>query len=208
VKPVTTGEGGVIVTNDRNYYNRLMQFRTHGITREPQQLVYPSEGPWYYEMQELGYNYRITDLQAALGASQMTKLGALIARRQKLASLYTEMFAELHEDGLIETPYVDKRASSGWHLYIIRLKLDSLSVGRKGIFEALRAENIGVNVHYKPVYQQPYYQKLGYDQGLCPTAERLYESFISLPLFPKMSEDDLKDVVKAVTKVVRYYQKP
>jgi UDP-4-amino-4,6-dideoxy-N-acetyl-beta-L-altrosamine transaminase len=206
VKPVTTGEGGVIVTNDRRFYDRLLLFRTHGILRDPQQLVYPSEGPWYYEMQELGYNYRITDIQAALGASQMTKLHALIARRQAIADRYTERFADLRKDGLIATPNIDHRARSGWHLYIIQLHLERLTAGRRQIFEALRAENIGVNVHYKPVYQQPYYQKIGYDQGLCPIAEGLYESFITLPLFPKMSDQDIDDVVKAVTKVIRNYQ--
>ncbi|WP_281883019.1 UDP-4-amino-4,6-dideoxy-N-acetyl-beta-L-altrosamine transaminase [Paenibacillus sp. YYML68] len=207
VKPVTTGEGGVIVTHNRHYYERLMMFRTHGITRNADQFVHESEGPWYYEMQELGYNYRITDLQAALGLSQMHRLSAFIDKRNELASLYDKLLEPIEVEGWARLPRVREDARSGWHLYILELQLPRLNVGRRTVFEALRAENIGVNVHYKPVYQLPYYEKLGYTGGLCPVAEALYETFITLPLFPKMTEQDVQDVCTAVHKVLSSFAK-
>lgn len=203
VKPITTGEGGMITTNSKTLYEKMLLFRTHGITREN---VTPSEdeGSWYYEQQLLGYNYRITDLQCALGVQQMTKIDRFIERRRQIAKDYTQAFEAL--DGL-SIPSEAGYSNSGWHIYVIRLKLKNLKVNRKEIFEALQAENIGVNVHYIPVYYQPYYQKLGYKKGLCPNAEKLYEEIITLPLFPKMKDQDIEDVIKAVTKVLNYYRK-
>ncbi|WP_082593449.1 UDP-4-amino-4,6-dideoxy-N-acetyl-beta-L-altrosamine transaminase [Paenibacillus sp. Soil766] len=206
VKPVTTGEGGVIVTNNPDYYRRLLLFRSHGITRDHQAYTNESEGPWYYEMQELGYNYRLTDLQAALGLSQMGRLGEFVQLRNNIAQTYSNLFEDLENEGLIRRPLVHAEAISGWHLYILHLQLDHLTAGRKEIFEALRAENIGVNVHYIPVHLLPYYQRLGYEKGSLPLAEQLYECFITLPLFPKMTEQDAKDVVNAVYKVLRAYR--
>ncbi|HHV71414.1 MAG TPA: UDP-4-amino-4,6-dideoxy-N-acetyl-beta-L-altrosamine transaminase [Clostridia bacterium] len=203
VKHITTGEGGVITTNDENYYQKLTLFRTHGITRD-RALMTENEGEWYYQQLELGYNYRITDIQCALGISQLNKLDRFISRRKEIAAKYNEAFKDV--EGII-IPYQSEKADSSWHLYIIQLELDKLSVGRKEVFEALRAENIGVNVHYIPIYYHPYYQKLGYKKGLCPNAEKLYERIITLPLFPKMTDQDVEDVIQAVEKVINYYRR-
>ncbi|MCA0754951.1 UDP-4-amino-4,6-dideoxy-N-acetyl-beta-L-altrosamine transaminase [Paenibacillus sp. N4] len=203
VKPITTGEGGVIATNNYKYFEKLQQFRTHGITRNPAMLI-ERHGPWYYEMQELGYNYRMTELQAALGLSQMNKLDKFIIRRRQIADLYNDAFRSIKQ---VTLPHQKKGNESGWHLYILRLKLEHLSAVRREIFEAFQAENIGVNVHYLPVYWHPYYKKLGYAKGLCPESEHLYETIITLPLFPAMTEGDVEDVISAVQKVISYYSK-
>lgn len=203
VKPITTAEGGIVTTNNEELYNKMMMFRTHGITRNIDVLT-KNDGPWYYEQQYLGYNYRITDMQCALGIKQMDRIDDFVYRRREIVKKYNKAFSQLDE---IITPFEADYSNSGWHIYIIRLKLDKLKVGRKEIFQALQAENIGVNVHYIPVYYQPYYKKLGYKKGLCPNAEKLYEDIITLPLFPKMSDDDIQDVIDAVNKVIAYYRK-
>lgn len=200
VKHITTGEGGIVTTNNEGFYERLLMFRTHGITKNKVKLT-KNEGPWYYEMQELGYNYRITDFQCALGISQLNNLNKFVKRRKEIVKRYNEAFKDI--EGII-TPYEKPEVESAWHIYVIRLKSDKLKTTRKEIFEALRAENIGVHVHYIPVYYHPYYQKLGYQKGLCPKAERYYEEAITLPLFPKMSDKDVEDVINAVKKVVSY----
>lgn len=200
VKHMTTGEGGMLVTNNKGFYERLLMFRTHGITKNKAKLI-KNEGPWYYEMQELGYNYRITDFQCALGLSQFKKLDKFIKRRREIVKRYNEAFKNIEE---IVIPYEKPEVKSAWHIYVIRLKLDKLSSTRKEIFEALRAENIGVHVHYIPVYYHPYYQELGYQKGLCPKAERYYEEAITLPLFPKMSDNEVEDVINAVRKVIAH----
>lgn len=199
-KHIATGEGGVLVTNNKEYYERLLMFRTHGITKSKAKLI-KNEGPWYYEMQELGYNYRITDFQCALGISQLKKLDKFVKRRREIVKRYNEVFKNIEE---IIIPYEKPEVKSTWHLYVIRLELDKLKTTRKEIFEALRAENIGVHVHYIPVYYHPYYQKLGYQKGVCPKAERYYEEAITLPLFPKMSDRNVEDVINAVNKVIAY----
>ncbi len=204
VKPITTAEGGMVVTDDEKLYKRLSLFRTHGITRD-KELLSHYEGPWYYEQIDLGYNYRITDVQCALGSSQMNKLDSFLKRRREIVKKYNESFKELSE--YFSTPYEAEYSKSGWHIYVIKLNLNNLKVSRKEIFEALQAENIGVNVHYIPVYLHPYYQKLGYKKGSCPEAEKLYSQIITLPLFPKMSDKDIDDVINAVKKVVLYYSK-
>ncbi|MET3698883.1 UDP-4-amino-4,6-dideoxy-N-acetyl-beta-L-altrosamine transaminase [Bacillus oleivorans] len=201
VKNITTGEGGVITTNNQALYEKLIQFRTHGITRDPKQLVH-NHGPWYYEMHFLGYNYRMTDIQAALGLSQLRKIDGFIKKRKHLAALYDEAFRDMKE---VVLPFQKQDCNSSWHLYIIRLKLDLLKESRKEIFEALQEENIGINVHYIPVYYHPFYQKLDYQKGLCPNAEKLYEEIITLPLFPLMTEADIQDVIEAVKKVITHY---
>ncbi|GAA0434783.1 UDP-4-amino-4,6-dideoxy-N-acetyl-beta-L-altrosami ne transaminase [Lentibacillus halophilus] len=203
VKHITSGEGGIITTNNEEYYHKLLEFRTHGITKDPKDLN-KQDGPWYYEMQSLGYNYRMTDIQAALGASQLNKIDSFVEKRKEYVSMYNKAFNDIGE---IETPYQDSKGSSSWHLYVIRLNLEELTVDRKQIFEALLKENIGVNVHYIPVHLQPYYQQLGYKRGLCPIAELLYEEIITLPLFPAMTEKDVNDVIKAVKKVIQHYRK-
>lgn len=203
VKPITTGEGGMVTTNNKDFYLKLKQFRAHGITRELEDSV-TNHGPWSYEMQVLGFNYRITDIQAALGCSQLKKLDSFLQRRRWIAERYTEAFKDLDE---IICPLEYPGAFSGWHLYVIRLVLEKLSVSRKEIFTALQKENIGVNVHYLPVYRHPYYRELGYTEGLCPNAERIYEQIITLPLFPGMQNQDVIDVIQAVRKVVSFYRR-
>ncbi len=203
VKPITTGEGGVVTTNNEELYRKMALFRTHGITRDRSSLT-ENQGPWYYEQQYLGYNYRLTDLQCALGISQLRRLDEFIERRRSIVSKYNEALSGVA--GVV-TPYEADYSNSGWHLYIIRLKMELFKGTRKDIFEALRAENIGVNVHYIPVYLHPYYQGHGYKKGICPNAEQLYQEMITLPLFPKMTDQDVQDVVTAVHKVLDYYRK-
>lgn len=201
VKHITTGEGGMVTTNDPGLYERLLLFRNHGITRD-KRLLMENHGLWYYEQQALGYNYRITDCQAALGISQLAKSEMFLAVRRRYAGIYTEAFKDL--PGVI-VPWQAEDVRSSWHLYVLQLELEKLKAGRKEIFEAMLAENIGVNVHYIPVYLHPYYQSLGYRPGLCPEAEKLYERMLTLPLFPGMTEGDVEDVIKALSKVVTYF---
>ncbi|WP_291572599.1 UDP-4-amino-4,6-dideoxy-N-acetyl-beta-L-altrosamine transaminase [Clostridium sp. UBA4548] len=203
VKTITTGEGGVVVTNDVELYNKMILFRSHGITRDLN-LMTKNEGPWYYEQLDLGYNYRITDIQCALGTNQMKKVDEFINRRKDIVKVYNSVFKNL--DGVI-IPFEPSYSNSGHHIYILQLELEKLSCSRKEIFEALRSENIGVNVHYLPVYLHPYYKKLGYERGLCPNAEYIYERIITLPLFPTMTEQDINDVITAVKKVINYFRK-
>ncbi|MGS0973003.1 MAG: UDP-4-amino-4,6-dideoxy-N-acetyl-beta-L-altrosamine transaminase [Candidatus Izemoplasmataceae bacterium] len=203
VKPITTAEGGVITTSDYDLYQKMLLFRSHGITRDLD-LLLKEDGPWYYEQQYLGYNYRLTDMQAALGMSQLNRLDEFINRRREIVKKYNEAFDTLKE---ISIPYKPKYSNSGWHLYIIRLNLELLKTDRLEIFKALQAENIGVNVHYIPVYLHPYYRDLGYEPGLCPNAEKLYNEIITLPLHPSMSDKDVSDVINAVNKVLDYYRK-
>ena len=201
VKHITTGEGGMVTTDDPDMAARLRMFRTHGITTEFRQRE--TEGSWFYEMTELGYNYRLTDFQSALGLSQLSKLEEWVARRRAIAARYTAAFAALPE---IETPAVLQDREPAWHLYVIRLNLDRLRVGRSELFRALRAENIGVNVHYIPVPWHPYYQSLGYKKGEWPVAEGAYERMISLPIFPGMTDRDVEDVIAAVEKVIAHFR--
>lgn len=201
VKPVTTGEGGVIVTNDNELYRKLLLFRSHGITRDANQLEDSSHGPWYYEMQELGYNYRMTELQAALGLSQLSKLDSFIARRQEIAGQYHEAFEALEMEGLLKRPNMNPEASSGWHLYVVQFIASAMQGRRDDMFQALREEGIGVNLHYIPVHLHPYYRRLGYEKRLCPHAEDMYENMVTLPLFPQMTNADVQDVIEAVQKV-------
>lgn len=197
VKPITTGEGGMIMTNDAKLYERLKLFHTHGITRE-ESLMKPkgeNEGAWYYQQIELGYNYRMTDIQAALGCNQMKKLDRFIEKRRIIAQQYDEAFEAVEE---IVTPYQMLGTNSGWHLYVIQVPGEK----RKKIFETLRQNGIGVNVHYIPVYKHPYYQTHGYDSVLCPNAEALYEKIISLPIYPGLTVDDQKFVIKMILSAV------
>lgn len=182
VKPITTAEGGVIVTDDEHFYKRLQLFRSHGIEK----TAYASEqGDWYYEMTDLGYNYRMTDLQAALGVSQLKKLDDFIARRRQIAAFYNEQFANIEE---LKIPKQLEGTNSGWHLYMLQLQKDK----RKDIFNAMRAANIGVHVHYIPVYWHPYYKQLGYQKGLCPVAERWYDQALTLPIHPELTTEQLQ----------------
>jgi perosamine synthetase len=203
VKPVTTGEGGAVTTNNKDFYEKLLLFRSHGITRDADKLL-KDEGTWYYEQQILGYNYRMTDIQAALGCSQLNKLDYFLEKRREYAKLYNDAFKDC--EGVIR-PRQLPDTLSGWHLYVLQLDLDKIRPDRRVIFDELRIHNIGVNVHYIPVYYHPYYQKLGYQRGLCPEAEKLYERIISLPLFPKMTKEDIMYVIKCVKEIIGVYIK-
>jgi perosamine synthetase len=202
VKQITSGEGGVVTTDDLGLAERLRLFRNHGITTDHQQRA--AVGSWAYEMVALGYNYRITDFQCALGLSQLHKLDAWVDRRQAIAARYTAAFAAYPE---LEPPSVLPDRTSAWHLYVIRLDLERLRATRAEVFRALHAENIGVNVHYIPVPWHPYYRELGCERGEWPVAEDAYERMLSLPLFPAMTDDDVADVIAAVDKVVRHYRR-
>lgn len=194
VKIVTSGEGGMITTNDPELAWRIGLLRTHGITREADRMVGESHGGWYYEQLELGFNYRMTDLQAALGASQMTRLEAFARRRREIADLYDRELAGLPLRPLARDP----RGISGWHLYMIRLNLGEIRRSRREVFDSLRAQGIGVNVHYIPVHLQPDYQKLGFAKGMFPESERYYEEAITLPMFPAMTDEDVARVKNAL----------
>ncbi|MFD2333514.1 UDP-4-amino-4,6-dideoxy-N-acetyl-beta-L-altrosamine transaminase [Cohnella sp. GCM10020058] len=204
VKSITTGEGGAVTTDNPDFYERLLAFRTHGITRDPRKLE-RQPGGWHYEMQQLGYNYRMTDLQAALGISQLRKADRFLERRRRYAAMYDEAFAGTKE---LTLPCQEPFARSAWHLYAVRLNTGTLRADRGDVYEALRRENVGTNVHYLPVYLHPYYRNLGYEPGLCPRAERLYDEILTLPLFPKMSKRDVRDVIQAVNKVLQHYSCP
>jgi dTDP-4-amino-4,6-dideoxygalactose transaminase len=197
VKHITTGEGGMVTTDDPDLASQLRLFRNHGIDSDARKRQ--AEGEWYYEMVELGYNYRLTDFQCALGISQLKKLADWVARRRAIAARYTEAFSAAPE---IEVPAVLPDREPAWHLYVIRLNLERLRVGRVEIFKSLRAENIGVNVHYIPVPWHPYYRKLGYARGQWPVAEGAYERMISLPIWPGMADRDVEDVIAALRKVL------
>ena len=198
VKHITTGEGGMILTNHEEFYDKLKIFRHHGIVRNNS-----NEGSWHYEIYNPGYNFRITDFQCALGLSQMNKLDRFVHRRREIAARYNQAFAEMKE---LKIPAEKEDVKAAYHIYVIQLRTELLTAGRKEVFEALRAENIGVNVHYMPLHLQPYYQReFGYKKGDYPKAERYYQRAITLPLFPKMSNEDAGDIIKAVEKVIGYY---
>lgn len=190
VKPITTGEGGMVTTNNEELYKRLVLFRSHGITRD-ESLLTANPGGWYYEQLELGYNYRITDISCALGISQMDKLEGFIEKRKVIAKRYNEAFKV--KDG-IKTPWQLPGSESGWHLYMIQL----MDKDRKEVFDELRSDGIGVNVHYIPVYKHPYYRKNGYEHICCKNAERFYERAISLPIFPALTGEQQQYVIDKV----------
>lgn len=203
VKHITTGEGGMITTNHRKYYEKLCQFRSHGITRDRGKMK-SNHGPWYYEMQNLGFNYRLTDFQAALGNSQLNKLERFISRRREIAAIYQDAWKG-HQELIL--PFQQESGQSSWHLFVLRINSNTVRVDRKTIFTELMEQNIGVNVHYIPIYLFPYYQELGFQQGLCPLAEKVYEEFITVPLYPAMTNEDVQDVIAAVNRTIRKYKR-
>lgn len=204
VKTVTGGEGGAVLTDSEEYFEKLLLYRSHGITRKEELMENEPDGSWYYEQIALGYNYRMTDMQAALIISQLDKLPMFSARRKEIVARYNEAFSKLPQLALQrEIPESDTTR----HLYILRLVPEMLEIGRKEFFDALEAENVCCNVHYIPVYYFPYYQKLGYKKGICPNAEKLYEEIITLPLYYAMTDEDVEDVIAAVTKIAEYYGK-
>jgi perosamine synthetase len=202
VKHITTGEGGMTVTDDRDLAIRMRNFRSHGVDLDFRQRT--KDRPWFYQMVQLGFNYRLPDVGCALGLSQLQKIDRFLARRREIAARYNEVFSGIPE---LAIPEVIPDCQSAWHLYVIRLNLDLLKVDRTEIFRALMAEGLGINVHYIPVPWHPYYQTLGYTKGQWPVAEREYERIISLPMFPKMTDQDVSDVIESVTKVLAEYRK-
>lgn len=199
VKIITTAEGGTTLTNNGELARRMERLRSHGITRDPAQMTQESEGPWYYQQIELGYNYRMTDLQAALGISQLKRLNQYVARRHALAGQYNELLADLP----LTLPYQHGNGYSAYHLYVIRLQEKISVVSRKEVFEELRKQGIGVNVHYIPIHTQPYYKRFGFKAGDFPQAESYYREAMSLPLFPKMTDEQLNEVAIALHKALR-----
>jgi len=203
VKHITTAEGGMVTTDDPKFAETLRRFRNHGISSDARQRQ--TAGQWYYEMVSLGFNYRLPDVLCALGIQQLKKIDANLARRRHIAAQYTAAFQVVH--GVLP-PTVRPRTNPAWHLYPIRLNLNELSVGRAEIFRALRAENIGVNVHYIPVHMHPYYrERFGYRGGEFPVAEDAYSCLISLPMFHSMTDQDVLDVIAAVKKVIGCYDR-
>ncbi len=198
VKPLTTGEGGAILTNNEEFYKRLKLFREHGITKSPELLTNKTEGGWYYEMHHLGFNYRITDIQCALGISQLKKLARFIKMRRDIVRFYQESLAGISE---IRLPREREYAYSSWHLFPIQLKAE-LVQRKKEIFRQLRARKIWVQVHYIPVYWHPYYERLGYEKGICPVAEDFYHREISLPVFQGMTNEEAKFVSRTLIECV------
>lgn len=204
VKTVTGGEGGAVLTNNDRYANDIKLYRTHGITHDESEMLYKPDGPWYYEQVALGYNYRLTDFQAALISSQLKKLDKFAARRKEIVKRYNKAFSNISE---IVIQKEISLSDSCRHLYIIQLALDKLNCSRLEFFEAMATENVQPQVHYVPVYWFPYYEKLGYKRGLCPKAEFIYERIMSLPLYPAMSDEDVESVINAVKKVCNYFRK-
>ncbi|MDE5824640.1 MAG: DegT/DnrJ/EryC1/StrS family aminotransferase, partial [Lachnospiraceae bacterium] len=204
VKTVTGGEGGAVLTNRGDLYEKLLLYRSHGITKDETFYVNESHGSWYHEQIDLGYNYRITDIQCALILSQIDKLSQFAERRRKIVERYNEAFLQIPQLFVQqEIPESDTTR----HLYILRLRPEMLTIDRRGFFDAMAAENICCNVHYIPVYWHPYYEKLGYKKGLCPNAEKLYEEMMSLPIYYSLTDRDVDDVIMAVRKLVDYYKK-
>jgi UDP-4-amino-4,6-dideoxy-N-acetyl-beta-L-altrosamine transaminase len=193
VKIITTAEGGAALTNHAELASKMALLRSHGITREPEQMVDTPDGPWYYEQIALGFNYRMTDLHAALGVSQMARIDAFVAQRHQIAAKYDKLFVELP----VQVPARDQDYSA-LHLYVIRLKLNLISRTHHDVFVALREQGIGVNLHYIPVHTHPYYREMGFAMGDFPEAERYYREAISLPIYPGLTDEDVTKVVNAV----------
>jgi len=194
VKIVTTAEGGMVITNDQQLAEKMALLRSHGITRDVRQMTRPADGPWYYQQIDLGFNYRMTELQAALGISQMQRLDQYVARRHELAARYDNLLTSLP----VTLPWQHSDSYSGLHLYVIRLRLDQIGKTHLEVFESLRQQGIGVNLHYIPVHLQPYYQEMGFKPGDYPEAERYYAEAVSLPMFQTMSLDQQDGVLAAL----------
>ena len=198
VKIVTTGEGGVVLTNNKELYEKLKLYRSHGITRDSDLMTQEADGPWYYQQIELGFNYRMTDMQAALGCSQMDSLDEFVARRRYLVKRYNEKLKNLP----LRTPYQDEATNPSWHIYIIRVDFTKVKLSKKEIFARMRDRGIVLNLHYIPVHTQPYYQKLGFQKGDFPVSEKYYEEAITLPLYYDLTDEQQDEVIEALKEVL------
>lgn len=198
VKIITTGEGGMVLTNNRELYEKLMLYRSHGITRDPAKMTHISDGPWYYQQITLGCNYRMTDIQAALGASQMMRLDAFVARRRELAARYDALLQDLP----LVTPYVMGGADPSWHIYVVRMGVDQISKTKQQIFEEMKEQGVVLNLHYIPVHRQPYYEKLGFRQGDFPQSEKYYDEAFTLPLYYDLTNDQQDRIVESLRKIL------
>jgi len=196
VKIITTAEGGLALTNNADYAEKMSQLRSHGITRDPGQMTHPSEGPWYYQQLDLGFNYRMTELQAALGVSQMSSLDKFVSRRHQIARRYNRLLLDLP----VALPLQRSDCYSSFHLYAVCLQLKKIDVSHREVFESMRAQDVGVNLHYIPVHTQPYYQRMGFKAGQFPVAENYYREAISLPIYPGLTESQQDAVVSAFQK--------
>ncbi len=205
VKTVTSGEGGAVLTNNKEFYEKLLLLRSHGMEHDADKMLEgPHEGPWYYEQQILGFNYRMTDIQAALLSAQLGHIGEFVARRREIVKRYDEAFRDL--PGIIVQKEIPESETSR-HLYIIQLDLPKLKINRRQFYDAMAAEGVQCQIHYVPVYWFPYYHSLGYEKGLCPRAEAIYQGIMSIPLYPRLTDDEVEDVIRAVTKLAKYYAK-
>lgn len=204
VKTVTAGEGGAVTTNDEALYKKLVLAHAHGITRDRSQMAHPTDDPWYNEQVGFGYNYRITEFQAALLSSQLKKLDAFSRRRKEIVGVYNQAFSQVPQ---IQVQEEIPESDTTRHLYILRLRSELLRCSRREFFDALHQEGIYSQVHYLPVYWHSYYEKLGYEKGLCPHAEKYYSEVMSLPLYYSLTDKDLQDVIYAVKKIIQFYQK-
>lgn len=198
VKIITTGEGGMILTNNKDTYDKLLLLRSHGITRAPEFMTNAAAGPWYYEQVDLGFNYRITDIQCALGLSQLQKIENFLARRRQLAKQYDSLLADLP----LHIPYQNPKTNSSWHLYVVRIDFSKVKISKKEIFEKMRKHEVALNLHYIPVHTQPYYKNKGFSYGDFPISEKYYEEVITLPLFYGLTDDEQKHVVAKLKEVL------
>ena len=198
VKIITTGEGGMVLTNDAALYEQLCLYRSHGITRDPKHMTKESDGDWYYQQVALGFNYRMTDIQAALGASQMDRLDAFVARRRFLAARYDALLRDLP----LRTPFVLDGAQPSWHLYIVRIDFDRVHKTKQQIFADMREKGIALNLHYIPVHTQPYYEALGFHAEDCPAAVEYYREALTLPLYPSMTDAEQEMAARALREVL------
>lgn len=199
VKVVTTGEGGMVLTNNKDLYDKLILYRSHGITRNQDLMKNISEGPWYYEQIDLGFNYRMTDIQAALGFTQMQRLDDFVAKRRYLAKRYNELLAALP----IKLPVQSQNANSSWHIYAVRINFTKINISKKDLFLAMRKKGINLNIHYIPVHTQPYYKGIGFKKGDFPVSEKYYEEVFTLPLFYDLTDNEQEYIVKCLGEVLK-----
>lgn len=199
VKIVTTGEGGMVLTNNKDLYDKLVLYRSHGITRVPELMTKEADGPWYYQQIDLGFNYRMTDMQAALGYSQMHKVDEFVDRRRELAARYNELLKDLD---MLKLPYQDESTASSWHLYIVRVDFSKIQKTKKQIFAEMKDKGVCLNLHYIPVHTQPYYENLGFKKGDFPASEKYYEEAFTLPLYYSLTNEQQDYVIKSLKEVL------